>query len=69
MWRARRLGCDSTCATALNTPWILDCDTTIKVPYGWQQAGAVVNCNPHKPVRPSHAIHTHWIGHLPVIAG
>ena len=52
---------------ALYTPWILDCDTTIKVLYGRQQAGAVVSYNPHKPGRPSHAIHTYWIGNLRMV--
>ncbi|MDP1692358.1 MAG: hypothetical protein Q8L49_10500 [Burkholderiaceae bacterium] len=37
---------------ALYTPWILDCDTTIKVLYGRQQAGAVVSYNPPKHGRP-----------------
>jgi hypothetical protein len=41
---------------ALSTPRILDCDTTIKVSYGRQQAGAVVSYNPHKPGHPGHAI-------------
>ena len=48
------------------TPWILDCDTTIKVLYG-KQDGAVVSYNPHKPGRPSHAIHTYWIGNLRLV--
>ena len=48
------------------TPWILDCDTTIKVLYG-KQDGAVVSYNPHKPGRPSHAIHTYWIGKLRLV--
>ena len=52
---------------ALDTPWILDCDTTIKVLYGRQQAGAVVSYNPHKPGRPSHAIHTYWVGNLRMV--
>ena len=52
---------------ALYTPWILDCDTTIKVLYGRQQAGVVVSYNPHKPGRPSHAIHTYWIGNLRMV--
>ena len=38
-------------AQATATPWILDCDTTIKVPYG-KQEGAVVGYNPHQPGRP-----------------
>ena len=50
-------------AQATATPWILDCDTTIKVLYGTQD-GAVVSYHPHKPGRPSHAIHTDWIGNL-----
>jgi hypothetical protein len=53
-------------ARATATPWILDCDTTIKPLYG-KQAGAVVGYNPHKPGRPSHAIHTYWIGNLRLV--
>ena len=53
-------------AQATATPWILDCDTTIKVLYG-KQDGAVVSDNPHKPGRPSHAIHTYWIGNLRLV--
>ena len=53
-------------AQATTTPWILDCDTTVKVLYG-KQAGAVVSYNPHKPGRPSHAIHTYWIGNLRLV--
>jgi Transposase DDE domain group 1 len=51
---------------ALNTPWILDCDTTIKVLYG-HQAGAEVSYNPKKPGRPSHVLHTYWIGNVRLI--
>lgn len=53
-------------AQATATPWILDCDTTIKPLYG-KQAGAVVSYNPHKPGRPSHAIHTYWISNLRLV--
>ena len=53
-------------AQATATPWILDCDTTIKVLYG-KQGGAVVSYNPHKPGRPSQAIHTYWIGNLRLV--
>ena len=53
-------------AQASATPWILDCDTTIKPLYG-RQDGAVVSYNPHKPGRPSHAIHTYWIGNLRLV--
>ncbi len=45
---------------ALNTPWILDCDTTVKPLYG-HQTGAEVSYNPQKPGRPSPAIQTYWI--------
>ena len=53
-------------AQATARPWILDCDTTVKVLYG-KQDGAVVSYNPHKPGRPSHAIHTYWIGNLRLV--
>jgi len=53
-------------AQATATPWILDCDTTIKPLYG-KQDGAMVSYNPHKPGRPSHAIHTYWIGNLRLV--
>ena len=53
-------------AQATAEPWILDCDTTIKPLYG-KQDGAVVSYNPHKPGRPSHAIHTYWIGNLRLV--
>ncbi|MGH6628492.1 MAG: transposase, partial [Burkholderiales bacterium] len=53
-------------AEALKTAWILDCDTTIKPLYG-HQAGAELGYNPHKPGRPSHAIHTYWIGNLRLV--
>ncbi|MHB1673818.1 MAG: hypothetical protein ACYCSP_06160, partial [Acidobacteriaceae bacterium] len=39
---------------ALDAPWILDIDTTIKTLFG-KQSGAEVSYNPHKPGRPSHA--------------
>jgi hypothetical protein len=51
---------------ALNTPWILDIDTTIKPLYG-RQAGAQVSYNPHKPGRPSHALHTYWVANLRLV--
>lgn len=53
-------------AEALKTPWVLDCDTTIKPLYG-HQAGAELGYNPRKPGRPSHAIHTYWIGNLRLV--
>lgn len=53
-------------AQATQTGWILDCDTTVKVLYGHQE-GAVVGYNPQKPGRPSHTIHTYWIGNLRLV--
>jgi hypothetical protein len=44
---------------ALERPWILDIDATIKPLYGHQQ-GAEIGYNPHKPGRPSHVLHTPW---------
>jgi len=52
--------------SALSTPWILDVDTTIKPLYG-KQDGAQVSYNPHKPGRPSHALHTYWVGSLRLV--
>lgn len=53
-------------AQATKTGWVLDCDTTVKVLYGHQD-GAVVSYNPQKPGRPSHIIHTYWIGNLRLV--
>lgn len=47
----------------LNEDWILDIDVTVKPLYGYQE-GSVVGHNPHKPGRPSHAIHSFLIGRL-----
>ena len=51
---------------ALGTPWILDIDTTIKTLFG-KQSGADVSYNPHKPGRPSHALHTYFVSHLRMV--
>jgi hypothetical protein len=51
---------------ALHTPWILDCDTTVKPLYG-RQAGVEVSYNPQKPGRPSHVVHTYWISPLRLV--
>ncbi len=56
----------SSVEAALHTPWILDIDTTIKTLYG-KQSGAEVGYNPHKPGRPSHALHTYWVGNLRLV--
>jgi hypothetical protein len=51
---------------ALRTPWVLDIDTTIKLLFG-HQAGAEISYNPTKPGRPSHTLHTYWIGNLRLV--
>jgi hypothetical protein len=51
---------------ALERPWILDIDTTVKPLYG-RQAGAEVGYNPHKPGRPSHVVHTYFVGNLRLV--
>jgi hypothetical protein len=51
---------------ALDTPWILDIDITVKTLFG-QQSGAEVSYNPHKPGRPSHALHTYFVSHLRMV--
>ena len=51
---------------ALRTPWVLDVDSTVKLLYG-HQAGADVGYNPRKPGRPSHALHTYWVGNLRLV--
>lgn len=53
---------------AFDTPWILDCDPTVKPLYG-QQSGAEVGYNAKKPGRPSHTIHTYWISALRLVIG
>ena len=56
----------SSVRAALDTPWILDIDTTVKTLFG-QQSGAEVSYNPHKPGRPSHALHTYYVGGLRLV--
>ena len=51
---------------ALDTPWILDIDTTVKTLFG-KQSGAEVSYNPHKPGRPSHALHTYFVSSLRMV--
>ena len=43
-----------------------DLDATVKPLYG-RQEGAEAGYNPHKPGRPSHVLHTFWIGNLPLV--
>jgi hypothetical protein len=51
---------------ALRTAWILDADTSVKLLYG-HQAGAEIGYNPTKPGRPSHTLHTYWIGNIRLV--
>ena len=51
---------------ALDRPWVLDIEATIKPLYGHQQ-GAEVGYNPHKPGRPSQVLHTFWVGNLRLV--
>ncbi|PTT74953.1 transposase [Pelomonas sp. HMWF004] len=56
----------SSVREALDRPWVLDMDATIKPLYG-RQEGAEVGYNPHKPGRPSHVLHTFWVGNLRLV--
>lgn len=51
---------------ALDKPWVLDIDATIKPLYG-RQEGAELGYNSAKPGRPSHALHTFWVGNLRLV--
>jgi hypothetical protein len=42
---------------ALDRPWVLDIDASIRPLYG-RQEGAQIGYNPAKPMRPSHVLHT-----------
>ena len=53
----------SSVREALDRPWVLDMDATIKPLYG-RQEGAEIGYNPHKPGRPSHVLHTFRVGNL-----
>ena len=50
----------------LNTPWILDVDTTVKPLYGHQEK-ATKGYNPQKPGRPSHTYHTYMMANLRLV--
>jgi hypothetical protein len=56
----------ATLEPLLTEPYIVDVDTTIKPLYGHQQ-GAEIGYNPSKPGRPSHAVHTVFIGALRLV--
>ena len=51
---------------ALDKPWVLDIDASIKPLYG-RQEGAELGYNPSKPARPSHVLHTFWVGNLRLV--
>uniref|UniRef100_UPI00089D7EE3 transposase n=1 Tax=Nitrosomonas sp. Nm33 TaxID=133724 RepID=UPI00089D7EE3 len=51
---------------ALNTAWTLDADSSVKLLYG-RQRGAEIGYNPGKPGRPSHTLHTYWIGNVRLV--
>lgn len=51
---------------ALDRPWVLDSDASIKPLYG-RQEGAERGYNPGKPGRPSHVLHTFWVGNLRLV--
>lgn len=53
-------------ASALDRPWVLDIDASIKPLYG-RQEGAELGYNPQKPGRPSHVLHTYWVGNLRLV--
>ena len=57
---------DESTREALRTAWILDIDTTIKLLYG-HQVGAEIGYNPTRPGRPSHTLHTYWIGNIRLV--
>jgi hypothetical protein len=51
---------------ALELPWVMDIDATVKPLYGHQE-GAEISYNPRKPGRPSQVLHTFWIGNLRLV--
>ena len=50
----------------LDKPWVLDIDASVKPLYG-RQEGAQRGYNPTKPARPSHVLHTFWVGNLRLV--
>jgi hypothetical protein len=51
---------------ALDRPWVLDIDASIKPLYG-RQEGAEIGYNPAKPMRPSHVLHTFLVSQLRLV--
>lgn len=57
----------SSVREALGQAWVLDIDASIKPLYGRKTEGAERGYNPHKPGRPSHVLHTYWVGNLRLV--
>jgi hypothetical protein len=57
---------DALGARALDRPWVLDIDASIKPLYG-RQEGAEIGYNPTKPMRPSHVLHTFLVSNLRLV--
>jgi hypothetical protein len=51
---------------ALDRPWVLDIDASIKPLYG-RQEGAEIGYSPSKPMRPSHVLHTFLVINLRLV--
>ena len=51
---------------ALDRPWVLDIDASVKPLYDHQE-GAQIGYNPGKPKRPSHVLHTFLVSHLRLV--
>ena len=51
---------------ALDRPWVLDIDASVKPLYG-RQEGAEIGYNPTKPKRPSHVLHTFLVANLRLV--
>ena len=51
---------------ALDRPWVLDIDASIK-PLNGRQEGAEIGYNPSKPMRPSHVLHTFLVANLRLV--
>ncbi len=50
---------------ALDKPWVLDMDATIKPLYGRRKGPSWATTR--KPKRPSHVLHTFWVGNLRLV--
>ena len=51
---------------ALDRPWVLDIDASIKPLYG-RQEGAQSGYNPARPMRPSYVLHTSLVSSLRLV--